>query len=430
MGNGSESGRTGGGAGPASSRRLVREPSRWSQLAAGAAVVVLTVAAVVSLAGGLGGTGERRGRGDRAGRSAAAVYVDAVAELGRARSFAYRGAVWSARPGPLRPGRGTAGDVQVEGRVLVPPSITREVAVDDRGRAVETVTSGPIVWQRGAASRAALAGAAWAEVPPPAAPGGWIDGERAFPPSRLGVALLPDILRAAGDPVDTEPDRTGRVLRADLPGDPRAGVAARCRPCDRYGAAVAGGEVRVSLRDGRHVARVLVRSPGPDPSVVLDLEIDRLGEPVVTPADVDEPARRSVPVGVLGAAGVAAVELGSLPPGWALTGASVGGTGGCRWLALAYRDLAAVGERWMSLGVRSETCATRGDRVGTGPVADGEPVRAGRFSGTAGDGTGEMSDGTTRVEFQTDLPITEVTGMLDALRPFDPVTPPAVAGPG
>lgn len=418
-----------GGAGmPAgTSRRVVHEPSGWARMATVVVAAGLVVGAVTLAAGGGGEPESHEDRDDWRG-SAPATYAHAVARLGRARSFAYRGSVHATGPTPLRPGPPTVVDVRVEGAVLLPSSITREVALDDRGHAIETVTSGPAAWRRTASSAQRLADARWGSV---ASADGGAPGRAGTdvepPPSRLGMALVSDVLRSARNPRDAEPDRTGRVIRAVLP--PRTGDHgdAGCAPCDAHGDVLDGGEVTITLRDGDDIARVVVASPGPDPDLVLDLDIDRLGEPVVTPEDVGEPARRVVPVDALDAAGVDAVELGVLPPGWALTGARAGARTptpqpGCSWLALDYRDLAAVGDRWLSLHVTSETCAS-GGRVGTG-VIEGHSFRVGAFRGLAWGSGGAVSDGTTRVYFQTDLQPGDLAELLASLRPFDPASTP------
>jgi hypothetical protein len=339
------------------------------------------------------------------------VYAQAVQRFGRAGSFAYRGTVHGGGPSRLRPGLRLPADVTVEGAVRLPQSITREVAIDESGHAVETVTSGSRVWGRQARGADDLEDAPWEVVEPPGT--GFLEPR----PTRLGMALVSDIVRRAGPGRDVVPDGEGRRrLSAPLRGD------AGRKP--RYGDALAGGTVTITLDDAGDIARIVVASAEPDPQLVLDLDIDRLGEPdVITAADVGEPARQAV-AGELAGLGIAPVELGRLPTGWALTDASVWSGApyrpNCTWLGLEYRDLLAVSGGELSLTVTDrDRCPgdTRGPR--------GEPLRARSFTGTIEEddpGTqtnGWLSDGVTDVGFSTDLPATEVTRLLESLQPFD-----------
>jgi hypothetical protein len=211
------------------------------------------------------------------------------------------------------------------------------------------------------------------------------------------------------------------VLRGDLPASTTDDRRGPCSFCHSYGDALAGGEATITLDGEGDIARVVLASASPDPALVLVLDIERLGDPgVITPADVGEPARRALALDVLASGGVEAVELGALPPTWALTDASVrtGTTGPpmtCAWLSLDYRDLRAVSDAWLRLDVTTEACDG-----GTGPVS-GEPLDVGSFQGAisaSGQG-GVVSDGTTRVWFQTDLPAKELVGLLASLSPYD-----------
>lgn len=337
-------------------------------------------------------------------------YQEAVQRLGYARSFAYRGSVHAAGPSALRPGPSVATDVTVEGAVRLPQSITREVAVDDGGGAVETVTSGSTVWSRTAPSAERLAGAPWEVV---AGSSVSLDGGR---PGRLGAALVADVLRSAGDRRRDGTDAAGRpVLRATVPPDDRD---------ERYGDSLDGAEVRVTLDEAGDIAHVVLTSAQPEPQLVLRLDIVRLGDPrTLEPTDVAIPARSVVPTDVLRTAGVDAVELGTLPPGWALTDASVRlgrSPQRCVWLSLDYRDLRAVVGGSLQLGVTTSACAAGPDRIGAAPF------RAGRFGGWIEEwsegSNGAVSDGTTHVSFSSDLPAGELARLLVSLRPFDPAT--------
>ena len=417
----------------ASSRRVVRQPNRGSRLVALVVVAGLVAGGLLVLFRDGGGYVDPEER--RQAEAARDAYSEAVMGLGRARTFAYRGSVHAAEPGPMRPGSWLAGDVTVEGAVLLPQSITREVAVDASGAAVETVSSGPTAWGRGASSAAGLAGAPWAVVrSPDATP---LTAYDAPDRSRLGIALLADLLRSARDRRNGPPDATGRrTLRATVPTDTRHA---------RYGDLLAGADVSLVLDDAGDIAHVVVTAaPAGDPELVLDLAIERLGEPdLITPADVGDPARRTVPVDVLAAGGVDPLELGSVPSGWALTGAGASRTGsmgrcgaagcigtpeGCASLRLDYRALAEVTDGWLSLTVASESCL----KLKIGEPTGGEPFRAGTYVGrteTVWLTRGTMSDGVTWVSFDTDLSTADAAVVLASLTPFDVATDPTpIAG--
>ncbi|MGH9227339.1 MAG: hypothetical protein ACRD07_01195 [Acidimicrobiales bacterium] len=417
----------------ASSRRVVREASRGARVAAFISLAGLVAGGLLVLVRDGGGNVRRDDGADERPQADTAdvAYTEAVRRFGRAGSFAYRGSVHAAGPSPMRPGPWLAPDVTVEGAVLLANAITREVAVDAGGRAVETVTSGPTAWSRTASSAGGLAQAPWEAVVtpdiarprPPGAAG-------ATRPHRLGIALVADVVRSAGNRHSEPPDATGRrtvhgsapMNAADL----------------RYGDLLAGAEVSLALDEAGDVDHIsLTSAPVDDPQLVVELAIERLGEPdLITPAEIGDPARGAVPVDVLDAAGVEALELGRVPAGWALTDARAtrDGTMGlpdeCPWLSLAYRDLGAVADGWLSLGVTSEGCRARMGRRG---IAWGEPFRAGSFSGRAEESwastRGTVSDGVTTVSFNADLSADDTAVVLASLASFDVATRPvSIAG--
>lgn len=358
------------------------------------------------------------------------AYTEAVRRFGQARSFAYHGSVHAAGRSEVRPGTWLARDVTVEGAVLLPHAITREVAVAATGQAVETVTSGRTAWSRTASTAGGLAHAPWAVVVSPDTARRHLPGPfDASPPNRLGMALVADVVRSAGNRRSEPPDATGRrTLHAAGP---------RNTPGLGQGDLVAGAEVSLVVDEGGDVDHIVMTSvPVDDPQLVVRLGIERLGEPgLITPAEIGGPARGAVPVDVLDAAGVEPLELGQVPAGWALTDAQAtrDGTMGlpeeCPWLRLDYRDLAAVADGWLSLGVTSRSCRAQ---MGRG-IAWGEPFRAGSFSGRAAEGrsstTGTVSDGVTTVSFNADLSVDDTAAMLASLAPFDAQTKPVpVAG--
>jgi hypothetical protein len=384
-----------------SSSRVVHEPGRWPRLAA--------IIAALGLLAGTGallviGTGEPH-RAEHRADDPREQYREAVRRLGYARSFAYRGSAHTAGPSPLRPGTSIAADVTVEGGVRLPQSITRDVAVDDRGRVAETVTSGSRVWSRTASSVEQLPGAAWQVA-------GHSDSPDVGSPDRLGAALLSDVLRAAGARQRDGTDASGRpVLRATVPPDDRD---------ERYGDALDGADVRVTLDEAGDIAHLVLTSAEPKPRLVLRLNLVRLGDTgTIEPIDVAIPARQGIPMDVLSAAGMEPVEASTLPAGWALTDASVSpgrSPRPCQWLHLDYRDLGAVSGGFLELGMTTAACGAERGRLRSAPF------RVGRFDGWidewSGGAIGAVSNGATHVNFSSDLPADEVATLLASLRPF------------
>ena len=203
---------------------------------------------------------------------------------------------------------------------------------------------------------------------------------------------------------------------------------------ERYGDALDGADVRNRLDQSGEIAHVDLTSADGRPRLVLRLDIVRLGDPaLISPDDVGPPARSTVATDGLAAAGIEPLELEELPPGCALTHARLltGPPAGwpmpavtvrCTGLTLDYRDLRAVSEGSLHLTTMSEACVSAEGRVGTG--AGGRALRIGPLAGTIdeqwGRSFGDLSDGTTRVVFSSDLPIDELAPLLASLRPFDP----------
>jgi hypothetical protein len=410
-------------AGPgASSKRLARGRNRWQLVVAALAVAGLVAAGLSSLLGGDGRSGDREGDRDREAPDTAIPWVawaEATVGLSEAGSFAYRGTVHASEAGPMRPGAWIAEDVSVEGAVLLSDAITREVAVAAGGEAAETITSGATVWTRTAPTAARLAGRPWERITGPGpAPLGWY---RSSLPARMGLALVLDVLAPAENRRSSPRDGTGRrTLLATVPN--RSPVRVDL---------VRGAEVILTLGgdgDAGVIERIAVTDvPAHDPELVMDLAIDDLSEPgLVTPADVGEPARRTVKMDALDAAHVEAVELGRLPDGWGLTGALAapdGDTEGldpCPQLRLEYRDLAPDDDGWLALSIASDGCRVQRGTRGAWPAR----LRAGAFAGSALEGTevttGSVSDGVTSVGFVTNLSAAGAAEMLVSLAPFDP----------
>jgi hypothetical protein len=414
------------GPGPGvSSRRLARGRNRWQLVVAALAVAGLVAAGLSSLLGDDGRSANHDDNRDREAPDTAVPWVawaEATVGLSEAGSFAYRGTVHASEAGPMRPGAWIAEDVSVEGAVLLSDAITREVAVAPGGEAAETITSGATVWTRTAPTAARLAGRPWERITGPGPePLGW---HRSSLPARMGLALVLDVLAPAENRRSSPPDGTGRrTLLATVPNRSPARVDL-----------VRGAEVILTLGDGDGggdrgvIERIVVTGvPAYDPELVMDLAIDDLGEPgLVTPADVGEPARRTVKMDALDAAHVEAVELGRLPGGWGLTGALAapdGDTEGldpCPQLRLEYRDLAPDDDGWLALSIASDGCRVQRGTRGAWPTR----LRAGAFAGSALEGTqvttGSVSDGVTSVGFVTNLSAADAAEVLASLAPFDP----------
>jgi len=440
----------------ASSQRVVHEPTRWTRVAAVVGLAgVLVGGLVLSLGGGGAGGGPDERPPPESPEDLASpddAYTAAVARLGRARSFAYRGTVHATERSSLRPGSLVGDDVDVEGAVLLPHSITRERAVaPEGGPAVDTLTSGSTAWSRSAPSRSVLADAPWERV-------AWSEPE-GFPPSapnpeslgsgRLGIALVVDLLRAAKDRRPGPADADGnRRLLATVPADQHRR--------EQFGD-LAGAEVAVVLDDAGDVSDVrLTAGPAGDPGVEVHLAIERLGAPdLFTPVDVGGPPRSAVDAAGLAAEGLHLFEPSALPAGWALVDArttrsalgvrcELGAGGrtcerseeGCPQLWLDYADLTAVSGGELSLAVVATSCLDEPGaevqvQVGTASGIPGsESFEAGRFAGWAdelpGQTSGAVADGDTTVTFRTDLAAADARAVLATLVPFDAAIEPAV----
>jgi hypothetical protein len=392
----------------ASERRVVHQPGRWSRLVALVAVVALVAGGALWWAGA-----DRRGDDEPEPsppadeRGTRVAYYEALNRLRQSGAFAYRGDVHAVGYSVFRPAGQPAIDVSVDGAVNLNHGLTRDVAVDSMGRAAETIASGPTLWIRSAATVEELAAAPWQLAPS--------DGS-----ALLGTAALARMVVSAGHPQEQPRDEAGRrVIRGTLPaGDNLVGDSDL----------LAGAELVLTLDEDGDVARMVVTSAPADPQLRLELDITRIGEPeaISPPDDGVTAVRRTIPVGLLEAAGVRPVELGQVPAGWKLTGAwVVAGAvpGACPRLNLSYRHPESVLGDSLRLTVTSTQCLWA-----EGGRGDPQPLVAGSFQGSVYEGrsgtSGDIDDGTTRVSFLTDLSPEDAATVLASLRPLNPDAEP------
>jgi hypothetical protein len=401
-----------------SSGRVVHEPGGWPRFAAAVAVVALVAGGLVwALLDDEPATdGDEEPVSDPSSppnpqAETRRAFAEAMLQFGEVHSFAYRGSVHASAARPFGAGGSAVGDLTVEGAVLLRPALTRETAADGRGRAEETLASGTTVWTRSATSADTLDAAPWAvRLGSPEAA------------STLDMQVVARLITTAGDPRGEAPDRAGRrVIRATLP--TRGDGGGNLLP---LGAA----DVLLSLDDAGDIAHLVVTWPSRDPQLVLDVEISGHNQPQdIAPPDRGPGALRStVPVEALEAEGLRPLELGRVPAGWRLTGAWVGATrvmpsDDCSALNLVYGDPDAGSGHYLWLRLTAGRCLVRLEVSG-----DPQPLTVGTFEGSvveSSSGTiGFLFDGTTGVQFETDLPVDTVATLLASLRPFDPDSEP------
>jgi hypothetical protein len=411
--------------GSGTSGRVVHEPGGWPRLAAVLAVVGL-------IAGGLlwalvDDGGSRAGDEEPASEPSAPPddpqaetrreFAQAMLRFEEVQSFSYSGSVQATTTRPFGAGASAVGNLCVEGAVLLQPALARQVAEDASGRVEETLTSGTTVWTRTAASVGALDSAPWQVRP----------GSREAT-STLDKALVARLIPTAGVPRGEAADFAGRrVIRATLP--TRDDGEGNVLP-------LAGADVLLSLNATESIGHVVMTWPARDPQLVVDVEISGHNHPQdIAPPDSGPAAlRRTVPVEALEAENLRPMELGRLPERWRLTGAWVDlqmtPSGDCPafnlvYLNSVYGDPEAGFGNYIWLGQTSERCGlrTRADVVG-----DPQPFAVRSFEGSvveSSSGTiGVLFDGTTSIQFVTDLPVDDVAALLASLRPFEPDAEP------
>jgi hypothetical protein len=390
-----------------------RPDGRWVRAVGGLAVVGLMAAGVVAIASRVIEEAE-----PIATPEPRVAFAQASHRLSAAGSFAYHGSAETAAASPVRPGLWLASDVSIEGEVDL-PARSREVSVDDSGRAAEAVTVGPTVWGRSAAGRHELEAQPLTVVS---------EG-----PGVMGAALMLGWLAAT-----TERHRDG----VDDDGRPTFVGSLTTGPTDgRPDQPSVEGELVLVLDRNGDPASVEIDGTSAGVPIHLRLIISGIGDEVVIAA----PGGREL--GVTGpvtpnqavAAGIShPVQLGRVPDGWVLMRMDLKADSpsrGCSTLRLEYRDVDSAeapdrdyyDDNTITLLVTSPDC---------GAVRElpnfhfDEAFNAGRFSGFVATSRsfksldGIVTDGDTTVQFATDLAIDDARTILESLGPFDPATHP------
>ncbi|HET6834245.1 MAG TPA: hypothetical protein VFH30_10275, partial [Acidimicrobiales bacterium] len=94
-------------------------------------------------------------------------------------------------------------------------------------------------------------------------------------------------------------------------------------------------------------------------------------------------------------------------------------SGDCSALNLVYGNPDSGSGDYLWLWLTSGRCG-----VQIGVAGEPRPLTVGPFEGTVVESssatTGALFDGTTAIQFETDLPVDDVATLLASLRPFDP----------
>lgn len=200
------------------------------------------------------------------------AFAQAAGRLLSGGSFGYVGTTSAIDVSHVRPGLWLAVDLTVEGEVVTSDESTHEIALDDSGRATETVSEGPVVWGRLAPSREALPEATYLPI----------TDESGAQSAGKGVALLPAWLDATVDRQDAGTDERGnRVLRATLPASVLGEIV--------DGRPAGDASVVLTLDATGDPIRVEVTSAPAGPPLRLALDLVRIGEPVT----IDLPVQAS-----------------------------------------------------------------------------------------------------------------------------------------
>jgi hypothetical protein len=351
----------------------------------------------------------------RDARIARQAFVLASRRLERAGSYGYRGTVHARSDSDARPAQAPATDVTVEGEVVW-PARTHDVAVAASGQAAETITVGPTIWQRQAASEARLDRArftsagevtTWAIFDPV---GFHTDG-----PSGAGAARLPGWLMATTGARLVADDHGRHTYRALL----RAKALGETDPHTPPG----DGEVTLTVADDGVPTHVEVEA---GPAWHLDVDLDAIGDEVtIEPPGRELPAVTGPPPEQVTGAGIAhPVELAELPRGWMLADVTLEGPRhGCSVLELDYGAVDQPKAGGLTLVVPGTGCpSTVGPLTGPGLGARADPQHPATH--------GTVASGTTDVRYVSSLPADETQRLLRHLVPYDPSVQPMVMEPG
>jgi hypothetical protein len=202
------------------------------------------------------------------------AFARAAHRLVSAGSFRYVGTTSAIDVSHVRPGLWLAVDLTVEGEVVTSTERVHEIAVDDSGRVVETVTEGPVVWSRLATSREALHEITYLPI----------TEESGVEPVGKGVALLPTWLDSTVDPQDAGTDDLGhRVLRATLPASVLGEIV--------DGRPAGDADVVLTLDAAGDPVHIEVTSVSTGPPLRLALDVIEIGEPIAIDLPADGPVQ-------------------------------------------------------------------------------------------------------------------------------------------
>jgi hypothetical protein len=345
-------------------------------------------------------------------RIARQAFVLASRRLERAGSYGYRGTVHARSASDARPAQAPATDVTVEGEVDW-PARTRDIAVAGSGRAAETITVGPTIWQRQASSKSRLDRARFTyagDVPT------WaifdLVGFHTDGPSGAGAARLPGWLMATIGARLVTDDHGRHTYRALL----RAKALGETDPHTPSG----DGEVTLTVDDDGVPTHVEVEA---GPGWHLDVDLDAIGDGVT----IDPPGRElpavtdgPPPEQVTGTGITAPAELAELPRGWMLAEVTLERPRhGCAVLELDYGPVDQPKAGGLTLVMAGAGCPPMvGPLTGPSLGARTDPHHPAIH--------GTVATGTADVRYVSSLPADETQRLLRHLVPYDPSVRPTL----
>ena len=334
------------------------------------------------------------------------AFAQSATVLARAGTWAYTGtAHWT----PLNPTPGgfTGADISVHGDVELPER-AREVRGTSDGAFSEVSSANGAVIARSASSEAELADAVFDDITTADA-----TADTAFyagPPLAAWVASAQGA-EAAGL------DAAGRTAVRGTVAAEQVVLAENVTAGD--------ANLQLALTPEGVPASVELTTIVGTSQVRLVLELSAIGEPLERPTVADaqpESVTEGATVQEVADAGiVGALELSTVPDGWALVAIEVAPNSprpGCARLNLDYEGPGR--SDYLYLDVATAACA----RV---PMGE-DPYTLGPWVGTAVDehsgSAGTVADATLSIEFLSSLGLDDVSTLLTTLEPFDPATPP------